>query len=104
MIRDSKFLLAEPAGVQLGLPTVLIPRNHDIIECGFTSCMLDGLSVTAESEGVFLFGKGIGGSHIKPHRTLVIRFTPERPGQYGFRCDLHPQMKGEVFLMELGRG
>lgn len=103
MIRNSEFLLTQPAAVQLGLPTVIILRNQDIIAHGFTSPMLAGLPVTAESEGITVYGDGIGGFHIDPGKTLVIRFTPERPGQYGFRCDLHPEMKGEVFLMDLGR-
>lgn len=103
VIRNSDFLLTQPAAVQLGTPTVIILRNQDIIRHGFTSPMFAALPVAAESEGMTAYGDGLGGFYINPDKTLVIRFTPEQPGQYGFRCDLHPQMKGEVFLMELGQ-
>ncbi len=103
VIRDSDFLLTQPPAVQLGVPTVIILRNEDIVRHGFTSPMLGSLLVTAESEGMTAYGKGMTGFYVNPDKTLVIRFTPERAGQYGFRCDLHPQMKGEVFLLELGQ-
>jgi hypothetical protein len=41
------------------------------------------------------------GFYIDPGKTLVIRFTTERPGSQAFRCDLHPDMKGELFLLEI---
>jgi plastocyanin len=63
--------------------------------------MLSGLLVHAEGEGIVSYGKGVDGFYVDPGKTLVIRFTAERPGSYSFRCDLHPQMKGELFLLEV---
>jgi len=101
IIRDSAFLLSQPAPMRLGLPTVIILRNQDIIRHGFTSPMLSGLLVHGEGEGVVSYGKGVEGFYVDPGKTLIIRFTNERPGSFSFRCDLHPQMKGELFLLEV---
>jgi plastocyanin len=101
IIRDSAFLLSQPAPMRLGLPTVIILRNQDIIRHGFTSPMLIGLVVHGEGEGVVSYGKGVEGFYVDPGKTLIIRFTTERPGSFSFRCDLHTQMKGELFLLEV---
>ena len=101
LIQNSEFVLTQPRGMQLGLPTVIILRNQDIIEHGFTSPMLGGMFVQGESEGMTVYGKGVEGFYVNPDKTLVLRFTPERQGRYEFRCDLHPNMKGEVFLLEM---
>lgn len=101
LIQNSEFVLTQPRGMQLGLPTVIILRNQDIIEHGFTSPMMVGMFIQGESEGMSVYGKGIEGFYVNPDKTLVLRFTPERQGRYEFRCDLHPNMKGEVFIMEM---
>ena len=101
IIRDSEFLLPQPGGLQFGLPTVIILRNQDIIRHGFTSPMLLGLSINGEGEGIAAYGKGVEGFYVDAGKTLVIRFTPDRQGRWEFRCDLHPQMKGEIFQLEM---
>jgi hypothetical protein len=101
VIRESTFLLTKPAPIRLGLPTIIVLRNEDIIRHGFTSPMLFGLLVHAEGEGITSYGKGVEGFYVDPGKTLVIRFTTERPGSYSFRCDLHPQMKGEFLMLEV---
>lgn len=101
VMRDSVFLLTKPAPIRPGLPTVIVLRNEDIIRHGFTSPMLFGLLVHAEGEGIASYGKGVEGFYVDPGKTLVIRFTTERPGSYPFRCDLHPQMKGEFFMLNV---
>ncbi|RMH35858.1 MAG: hypothetical protein D6690_07755 [Nitrospirae bacterium] len=101
LIQNSEFVLTQPRGMQLGLPTVIILRNQDIIQHGFTSPMMVGMFIKGEAEGMTAYGKGIEGFYVNPDKTLVLRFTPERQGRYEFRCDLHPNMKGEVFLMEM---
>lgn len=100
-IRNSEFLLSQPGSVQFGLPTVIILRNQDIIRHGFTSSILLGLTVQAEGEGIAAYGKGMEGFYVDAGKMLVIRFTANREGEYKFRCDLHPQMKGEIFLLEM---
>ena len=47
------------------------------------------------------YGKGIEGVYVDPGKTLVLYFTPERGGSYTFRCDLHQQMKGELYTLDL---
>jgi plastocyanin len=101
IVRDSKFLLTQPTPVRLHAPTVVIIRNQDIIRHGFTSQVLVNLLVNAEGEGIVSYGKGIEGFYVDPGKTLVVRFTTERTGNYSFRCDLHPQMKGELYMLEV---
>lgn len=101
VIRDYQFLLTQPKPIRLGLPTVIILRNQDIVRHGFTSPLLTQTLVHGEGEGIAAYGKGVEGFYIDPDKTLVIRFTNERPGKFTFRCDLHPQMKGEMFLLEV---
>lgn len=101
IIRDYTFLLVKPATVRRGVPTVIILRSEDIVRHGFTSPMLAGLPLHGEGEGVASYGKGIEGFYVDPWKTLVIRFTSDRPGTYSFRCDLHPTMTGEVYLLEV---
>ncbi len=100
-IRDSGFVLSQPAPVRLHVPTVIILRNQDVVRHGFTSPMLTNLPVHAEGEGIAAYGRGVDGFYVDPNKTLIIRFTPERAGKYSFRCDLHPQMKGELYMLEI---
>ncbi|MBI3603857.1 MAG: cupredoxin domain-containing protein [Nitrospirae bacterium] len=100
-IKDSAFLLTQPAPVRQGIPTVIILRNQDIVRHGFTSAMLSGMLINGDGEGMAVYGKGVEGFYVDPGKTLVIRFTAERPGSFTFRCDLHPKMKGEFFLLEI---
>ncbi|MEW6544722.1 MAG: hypothetical protein AB1411_14080 [Nitrospirota bacterium] len=101
IIRNYEFQLTQPTPIRRGLPAVIILRNQDIVRHGFTSAALGGLLVHGEGEGIASYGKGLEGFYVDPGKTLVIRFTTERPGSFSFRCDLHPQMKGEIFQMEI---
>ena len=101
VIRDNAFEVMRPAPVRLGLATVIILRNQDIVRHGFTSQMLMGMLVHGEGEGVATYGKGVEGFYVDPGKTLVIRFVNDRPGKYIFRCDLHPTMKGELYTLEI---
>ena len=101
VIRDYDFQILKPAPIQPGLPTVIILRNQDIVRHGFYSSMLQGILVQGEGEGVAAYGKGVEGFYVDPGKTLVIRFNNQRAGRYSFRCDLHPKMKGEAYVMEV---
>lgn len=101
VIKNYDFLLSQHAAIRLHAPTVVILRNQDIVRHGFTSPMLMNLLVLGEGEGVVAYGKGVEGFYIDPGKTLVIRFTPERTGNYSFKCDLHPQMKSELYMLEI---
>lgn len=101
VIRDYIFEVPKPAPVRPGWPTVIILRNQDIVKHGFTSQMLAGVLVYGEGEGVSAYGKGVEGFYIDPGKTLIIRFVNDRPGKYAFRCDLHPNMKGEMYVLDV---
>jgi len=101
VIRNYEFMLTQPTAIRAGMPTIIILRNQDIVRHGFTSPVLAQLSVQGEGEGIVSYGRGIEGFYIDPGKTLVIRFTNDRPGNYSFRCDLHPNMKGELFMLEV---
>ena len=101
IVRDYTFMLTQPTPVRLHTSTALVLRNQDIVRHGFTSPMMAGLLLHGEGEGIAAYGKGVEGFYVDPGKTLVIRFTAERTGSYTFRCDLHPQMKGELYLLEV---
>ena len=101
IMKDYDFQVVKPAPVRPALPTVIIIRNQDIVRHGFYSAMLQGILVQGEGEGVAAYGKGVEGFYVDPGKTLVIRFNNQRPGKYSFRCDLHPQMKGEAYVMDI---
>lgn len=70
----------EPSGTRHGRPEIL---------------------VQGEGEGVAAYGKGVEGFYVDPGKTLVIKFNNHQPGKHAFRCDLHPTMKGEAYVMEV---
>ena len=100
-MQEYAFVLGKPGTVRLGTPTAIILRNQDIVRHGFTAPVFAQLSLSVEGEGVSAYGTGIEGVYVDPGKTLVIYFTPERGGNYSFRCDLHQQMKGELYTLEL---
>ncbi len=88
-----------------GALTQIVIKNEDTIEHGFTSPLLDEVTVRAEGEGIALEGKGVKAYHICPGKTLTLNFTKfskEEPEtqRFVFWCDLHPNMKGELFIVE----
>ncbi len=101
VMRDYDFQLVKLTAIRPALPTVIILRNQDIVRHGFYSAMLQGIPVQGEGEGVAAYGKEVEGFYVDPGKTLVIRFNNQRPGKYSFRCDLHPNMKGEAYVMEV---
>ena len=100
-IRDATFIRTKTTPVLRGLPTAIVLRNQDRVRHGFTSSLFQGTLVRGEGEGAISYGKGLEGFYLDPGKTLVIRFTTDRPGSHSFRCDLHPDMKGELFLLEI---
>jgi hypothetical protein len=79
----------------------IVIHNQDQITHGFTSTLLADLDVQVESNGVTTLGKGIKGVHIDSGKTVRIHFLPNRPGKFSFRCDLHPNMKGELLILSI---
>lgn len=101
VMRNYDFVLAHPAQLRFGIPTVIILRNQDIVAHGFSSNAMAQLAIQAHGEGVAVHGKGIEGFHIDPGKTLAIHLVTDRSHRLTFNCDLHPQMKGELFVLEI---
>jgi plastocyanin len=82
-------------------PGTIVLKNLDKVQHGFTSPYLREQDVQVETAPGISYGKGIAGVYINPGETLRIHFTPNRPGSFQFRCDLHPNMKGELLLLSV---
>ena len=101
LIRNYDFEIIHRTPVTLGGEAVIILRNQDIVRHGFTSPALPQLYLRMEGEGVGAYGRGIDGLYIEPGKTLVIRLVIEHSGRLMFHCDLHPEMKGELVLLDV---
>ncbi len=99
-IKDFTFVTKQ-VPLRLGVPTIITIRNQDKERHDFGSAMFDGTLTRVESGGVISYGRGIGGVYLDPKRETVIRFTVERLGRYEFRCSIHPNMKGELLLLNV---
>ncbi len=101
-VRIKDFTFVTKQGVlRLGLPTVITIRNEDGERHDFGSVMFEGIPTKIESEGTIAYGRGIGGVLVDPKRAAVIRFNMERPGRHEFRCSIHPNMRGELLLLNV---
>lgn len=100
VIEDRAFFLAKGGLLQVGTPLEIVVENRDQVRHGFTSPMLLGILVFGEDDQIVTYGKGVEGFYVNPGKTLVIRFTTDRPGSFPFHCDLHERMKGELYVLE----
>lgn len=103
-IKDFTYKHTKMQPIRAGVPMAFVVHNEDSVRHGFISPLFQGRSVRGEGEGVEAFGTGIEGFHIDPGKTLVIRVTPDRQGKITFRCDLHPDVKGELYLLDVPVG
>jgi hypothetical protein len=103
-IRDSVYVRTKTMPIRAGMPTVVVVRNEDPVPHGFVSPMFSGLQMTVEAGGIEVFGRGIEGVHVAPGQTALIRLMPNRQGQMTFRCDLHPNVEGELYLLDVPVG
>lgn len=99
-IRDYKYVMIKSEAIRMGTPTVITVRNEDTVTHGFVTSMFVGLSVQAEG-GIPVSANGKAGFHVDPGNILTIRFSPDRLGTLDFRCDIHPDMKGELLYIEI---
>ena len=79
----------------------IVLRNLDKIQHGFSSSLLTEVDLQVETDSATVYGKGINGVHINPGGTVRLHFIPTRPGKFSFHCDLHPSMKGELFILSV---
>ena len=99
-IKDSVFVTKQ-VPLRLGVATVIVIVNQDQERHDFGSTMFEGIPTRVESGGVISYGKHIGGVFLDPKKEAVVRFTMERPGRHEFRCSIHPNMKGELLLLNV---
>ena len=82
-------------------PTEVVLRNQDEMEHGFNSKLFQELEVQVETRDAVTFGKSIKGVHISPGSSISLHFRPTHAGKFRFQCDLHPDMKGELYMLEI---
>ena len=99
-IRDFTFI-ASQAPLMLNAPAVITIRNEDGARHNFESPIFQGIATEVEAAGVITYGRGIGGVFVDSNAGAVIRFTVKRPGRYEFKCSIHPDMKGELLLLNI---
>lgn len=87
--------------LRLGVPTMISIWNEDEERHDFGSSVFEGSPTQVQSGNAIAYGKGIGGVFIDAKGEVVIRFTIDRPGRYQFKCSIHPQMKGELLLVNV---
>ena len=92
-------------------PTEIIVRNEDTVTHGFNSSLFKDAKVKVEGDGQLAKGRGPNVYRIDPGKTMILHFTKPSTGQdegsktYAFWCDLHPNMKGEMFVVSFkGQG
>ena len=100
-VRNSTFLKTRTMPIRPELPVSIVIRNEDDTNHGFVSPMLTGLAVNGHADGVEFFGRGIDGVHVGPRKAVVLRMVVPAQGTFTFRCDLHGDMQGEVYLLDV---
>ncbi len=99
-IHDFAFI-ATQAPLVLNAPAVITIRNEDRERHNFESPLFQGILTEVETGGVTAYGRGVGGVFVDPNANAAIRFTVKRPGRYEFKCSIHPNMKGELLLLNI---
>lgn len=103
-IRDFKYVRTKMQPVRTGVPVLFVIHNEDSVRHGFISPLFSSRPVRGEGEGIEAFGSGIEGFHLDPGKTLMIRLTPDEQGKVTFHCDLHSDLEGELYLMDVPVG
>jgi hypothetical protein len=123
---QSKGMGAQPAKVELtikdrehgyetvgftmpGQETIVVVRNEDTVTHGFASPLFKGIPVRMEG-GVEVVAKNFRSFHVDPGKTMVLQFATASSNfdQFGAAesvrhavwCDIHPEVKGEVYVIE----
>ncbi len=101
LIRDNTFVTKQ-APLALNLPIRIAVKNEDKIRHDFGSTIFRDTPTQIEHQGVIAYGQTVGGAFLDGGKSASFRFTLHRPGQYEFKCSIHPNMKGEILLMSVG--
>ncbi len=100
-IRDSTYLKTKTMPIRADLPVTIVIHNEDTIRHGFSSPVLAGVYVEGGGEGIEFFGRGTQGIHIGPGKTAELRLIIPFQGSFPFHCDLHTDMKDELYLLQV---
>jgi sporulation protein YlmC with PRC-barrel domain len=90
--------------------TAIVLRNQDTETHGISSPRFKELVIRAEGDATEIQTEDIRSYHVPPGKTATLYFTQnshvdpltgyQETIQYPFRCDLHPNMKGEFLIIE----
>ena len=100
-IKDYAFITSQ-VPLMPDAPTVIEIRNEDDVRHDFGSIVFQNTETQVESDGVIAYGQGVAGLFLDAGRRASVRFTIQRPGQYEFRCSIHPNMRGELLMLNIG--
>ena len=90
--------------------TTIVVHNQDTVTHGLASNLFKEIRVTIEN-GIELRGKHFRSFHVEPGQTMILRFAtapskfepltgPSGSLRYAIWCDIHPEVKGEVYVIE----
>lgn len=99
-IKDFRFVTKQPT-LHLGFATAIKIRNEDAERHDFGSTMFEGIPTQIQQNGVVVYGRGVEGVYLDPKRDALIQFHMSRPGRHEFRCSIHPNMTGELLLLNV---
>lgn len=90
--------------------TVIVIRNKDSVTHGFASNLFKGIPVRVEG-GVEVKGKNFKSFHVDSGQTMTLHFSTAPSNfdpatgiaeslRHALWCDIHPEVKGEVYVIE----
>ena len=100
MIKDFTFLTKQ-IPLRLGVATVIAITNQDQERHDFGSTMFDGVQTRVESDGIVSYGKGIRGLFLDAKEIGGDSVHDGTSGRHEFNCSIHPNMKGELLLLNV---
>lgn len=90
--------------------TAIVLRNQDTETHGFSSPSFKDMVIRTEGDAKEVKTKGIRSYHVPAGKTATLYFTQasrvdpstgiRETSQYPFKCDIHPNMKGEFLVIE----
>jgi len=103
IVTDQEFKVS--GGTVAGELTEIVVRNQGTMTHGFTSPLLNDVGVKVEGDAVAIKGKGVNAYHVDAGKVMKIHFTKHSKSEpetmrYMFWCDIHPNMKGELLIVE----
>lgn len=90
--------------------TMIVVHNKDAVTHGLASMLFKEIRVSVEN-GTEIQGKYFKSFHVEPGKTMTLRFAtapskfepllgPSGSLRYALWCDIHPEVKGEVYVIE----